>query len=118
MCAAMALPLRPLKSSCHASVPPVAVFVTVAVNVPRAELTSPLGFGVSFAAVIVAASLMVVAWLLAAAPPTAAKAKESTTAPASSRTLRIQSSSVSGIALGPQSPVVRQGETFGLRQQS
>src|SRR3954471_6632855 len=55
MCAAIALPDRLLNSSRQDSSAPVAVFVSVAVKVPRAFPTSPFGVGVSFAAAIAAA---------------------------------------------------------------
>ena len=61
MCAAMALPLRLLNSSRQDISAPVADFVSVAVNVPCAPLTSPFGAGVSFAAVMFAAIRIVVA---------------------------------------------------------
>ena len=82
-CAAMALPVRLLNSSRQDMSAPVAVFVSVAVNVPRAPLTSPFGDGVSLAAVMFAAIRIVVAWLRAAAPSTAASVNASTSAPAS-----------------------------------
>src|SRR5947207_7286502 len=82
-CAAMALPLRLLNSSRHDISAPVAVFASVAANVPCAPLTSPLGDGVSFAAVMFAAMRIVLAWLRAAAPPTVANAHASASATAS-----------------------------------
>src|SRR6266508_1942312 len=79
MCAAIALPLRLLNSSRHAMTAPVADFVRVAVNVPRAALTSPFGVGVSFAAANAASIRTVVAWLRAPAAP--ARTRPSPSAP-------------------------------------
>jgi hypothetical protein len=48
MWAAMALPVRPSKASCHEiDAPPESDLVMVAANVPRAVLKSPDGAGTS-----------------------------------------------------------------------
>src|SRR5215213_7677058 len=70
MWAAIAGPVRPLKVSRHSSFAPPEVLLTVAVNVPFASPTLPVGDGVSCAAVIGVLRRMVsAAPLRAAAPP-------------------------------------------------
>jgi hypothetical protein len=52
MWAAPAGPLRPVKVICQVTTAPVSDFVTLAENVPRAPLTSPVVAGTSWAAFI------------------------------------------------------------------
>ena len=54
MCAAIPGPVRLLNDSCQLSTAPVSDFVSVPVNVPPAEPTSPFGAGTSSEAAIVA----------------------------------------------------------------
>src|SRR2546421_7696019 len=101
-----------LNSSFHVIEAPVPDFVSVAVNVPRAELTSPFGAGTSLAAVMLATMWIVVAWLRAAAPPTAARASTTARPPASKWNLFIHSSSRHGIARRPPEGVTGGGPTW------
>ena len=68
-CAAFAGPVRPLNVSRQARTAPVADRVTVAVNVPRAPPTSPVGVGTSWAEFKAAATLIVVTWPCATPAP-------------------------------------------------
>src|SRR6476619_363421 len=75
MCAATAGPVRPVNDSCQVRTAPVSDFVSVPVNVPFAEPTSPFGAGVSSAAAIAAEILTCPAWLRAPAPPATTSAR-------------------------------------------
>ena len=78
MCAAPALPVRPLNASCHEiDAPPESDFVMLAANVPRALLTSPDGAGTSWAAFITVRTWIAVACGRAEAPTVAASATPS-----------------------------------------
>src|SRR5919201_481283 len=79
--AATAAPVSPLNTSRQAIVAPAPERVTVAVNVPRADATLPVGAGTSCAAVIAPTMLTLFAWLRPAAPPTATGAAVSATTP-------------------------------------
>jgi len=69
MCAATAGPVMPVNDSCQARTAPVSAFVSVPVNVPFADPTSPFGAGVSSVAAIAAEIFTWLDWLRAPAPP-------------------------------------------------
>src|SRR6185295_18903923 len=75
MCAATAGPVRPVNDSCQVRTAPVSDFVSVPLNVPFAEPTSPFGAGTSSEAAIAAEILTCSAWLRAPAPPATASAR-------------------------------------------
>src|SRR3954451_22335199 len=69
MCAATAGPVSPVNDSCQVKTAPVSDFVSVPVNVPFADPTSPFGAGVSSEAAIAAEIFTCPAWPRAPAPP-------------------------------------------------
>src|SRR6266511_2847671 len=75
MWAAVAGPLRLANVSSQLRTAPASDFVTVALNVPRAPLTSPFGAGRSSAAFIAAATWILVAWARAPAAPATIRAR-------------------------------------------
>ncbi len=75
-------PVKPLNVSSQATEAPVAEALTVAVNVPRAAATSPVGPGTSCEAFNTVASLMAVALPAPFAPPATTSVRPSTTAAA------------------------------------